>query len=66
MEDEMTMPDGGTVKPNGQVILPDGTTRMMQEGEMLQIRPEMKNPEDMSDRSFEEAMEDEENQDQIK
>lgn len=66
MEEEMTMADVTKVMPNGQVLMNDGTARMMMEGETIIItsRP-MANPENLPDRTFKEAMEDEELRDEI-
>lgn len=66
LEDEMTMSDGTKVRPNGQLLMIDGAVRMMQEGETLSIDRKMTDVEDMPDRDFKEAMEDEELRDDIK
>jgi hypothetical protein len=65
LEEEMTLPDGTRVMPNGQVLMSDGTARMMAEGETLMLASRMANAEHLSDRGFKEAMEDEELRDQI-
>jgi hypothetical protein len=65
MEEEMTMPDGTKVMIDGTVMMPDGTTRMMAEGETMMIQGVPASPENMSDRQFKEAMEDEELRDDI-
>ena len=66
MEEEMTMSDGTRVMPNGQMLMPDGATRMMREGETMTIdRTQTEDAEDMTDRQFKEAMEDEELRDQL-
>lgn len=67
MEEEMTMPDGTKIMIDGTVMMPDGTTRMMAEGETMMTQGENApaGPEDMSDRQFKEAMEDEELRDEI-
>ena len=69
MEKEMTMPDGTKIMIDGTMMMPDGTTRMMAEGETILLQGENQNaptsPENMSDRQFKEAMEDEELRDEI-
>ena len=69
MDEEMTMPDGTKVMIDGTVMMPDGTTRMMAEGETMMLEGESQgapaSPENMSDRQFKEAMEDEELRDEI-
>jgi hypothetical protein len=65
MEEEITMADGTKVMPNGQVLMANGTARMMREGETLTFDSEKTDPEEMSDRQFKEAMEDEELRDQL-
>ena len=66
MEEEMTMPDGTKIMIDGTVMMPDGTTRMMAEGETMMLQGASASPENMSDRQFKEAMEDEELRDDIK
>jgi hypothetical protein len=69
MDEEITMPDGTKVTIDGTVMMPDGTTRMMAEGETMLVQGETQaaptSPENMSDRQFKEAMEDEELRDEI-
>jgi hypothetical protein len=65
MEEEMTMLDGTKVMPNGQVIMANGTARMMAEGETISMDGQMADPANMSDRKFKEEMEDEELRDDI-
>ena len=65
LEDEMTLPDGTRVGMDGTVIMPDGTARMMEEGETIALTVETTQPEQMSDRQFKENMEDEELRDDI-
>lgn len=65
MEEKMTMPDGTKVMTDGTVMMPDGTTRMMQEGETMLLQGESAGAEDMTDRQFKEAMEDEELRDDM-
>ena len=65
MEEEMTMSDGTKVMPNGQVIMANGTARMMAEGETLSMDGQIPDPASMSDRRFKEEMEDEELRDDI-
>ena len=67
MDDEVMMPDGTRVGVDGTIMMPDGTMRMMAEGEtlMMQGQGAPAGPEDMSDRQFKEAMEDEELRDEI-
>jgi|GEM_PF-1394400 hypothetical protein len=66
MEEEMTMSDGTKVNPNGQIIMANGTARMMAEGETISMDGQMADPANMSDRKFKEEMEDEELRDDIK
>jgi len=66
MEEEMTMSDGTKVNPNGQIIMANGTARMMAEGETISMDGQMPDPANMSDRKFKEEMEDEELRDDIK
>lgn len=66
MEEGLTMADGTKVMPNGQVLMNDGTARMMAEGETMVItHRQTADAEDLPDRSFKEAMEDEELRDEI-
>lgn len=65
MKEEMTMSDGTKVMPNGQVLMANGTARMMQEGETMTMSHQSTDPEEMSDRQFKEAMEDEELRDEL-
>lgn len=69
LEEEVMLSDGTKVMPNGQVLMADGTARMMREGETLTVdRGTDRVPpgaEDMSDRQFKEAMEDEELRDEL-
>ncbi|HEY3476126.1 MAG TPA: DUF6799 domain-containing protein [Anaerolineales bacterium] len=66
VEEEMTMADGTRIMPNGQVLMPDGTTRMMREGETMTIdRMQTDSAEDVTDGQFKEAMEDEELRDDM-
>ena len=67
MHEEMTMPDGTKVGLDGTVMMPDGTMRLMAEGETILMQGERATaaPEDMSDRQFKETMEDEELRDEI-
>ena len=65
MEEEMTMADGTRVTMDGKVMLPDGTTRMMMEGEAMEIHSRPTDPEAMTDKQFKEEMEDEELRDDI-
>ena len=65
MEEEMTLPDGTKVAVDGTVLMPDGTIRMMAEGETILLQSEPAGPEDMSERQFKEAMEDEELRDEL-
>lgn len=66
VEEEMTMADGTRIMPNGQVLMPDGTTRMMREGETMTIdRMQTDSAEDVRDGQFKEAMEDEELRDDM-
>ena len=60
--EDVTMADGTRVMRNGQVLMADGTARMMREGETITLDRE---PEEMSDRQFKEAMEDEELRDEL-
>jgi hypothetical protein len=65
MNEEITMPDGTKVSIEGMVLMPDGTTRTMAEGETMLLQGEPASPEDMTDRQFKENMEDEELRDEI-
>jgi hypothetical protein len=69
LEEEVTLADGTKVMPNGQVLMANGTARMMREGETLTVDRETDrvpaDTEDMSDRQFKEAMEDEELRDEL-
>lgn len=69
LEEEVTLSDGTKVMPNGQVLMANGTARMMREGETLTVDRETDrvppDAEDMSDRQFKEAMEDEELRDEL-
>ena len=65
LEDEMTLSDGTRVGMDGTVIMPDGTARMMEEGETMDLTGEPTHAEQMSDRQFKENMEDEELRDDI-
>jgi hypothetical protein len=67
MDEEITMPDGTKIRMDGTMLMPDGTVRMMAEGETMPIQAEgaPANPEDIGDRQFTEAMEDEELRDQL-
>ena len=69
MESEVTLADGTRIMPNGQVLMSNGTARMMREGETMTVDRETDSvpadPEDMSDRQFKEAMEDEELRDEL-
>ncbi len=47
IEEEMTMSDGTKVMPNGQVIMGNGTARMMAEGETLSIDGQIPDPASM-------------------
>jgi hypothetical protein len=65
MNEEITMPDGTKVSIEGMVLMPDGTTRTMAEGETMLLQGETAGPEDMTDRQFKENMEDEELRDEL-
>jgi hypothetical protein len=65
MEEEVTMADGTKIMPNGQVLMNDGTARMMQEGETMLLQDEPAGAENLTDRQFTERMEDEELRDEI-
>ena len=69
MTEDVTLADGTRVMPNGQILMANGTARMMREGETLTVDRETDrvppDAEDMSDRQFKEAMEDEELRDQL-
>lgn len=66
IEEEMILPDGTKIMIDGTMMMPNGATRMMAEGETMILQGEPAGPEDMSDRQFKEAMEDEELRDDIK
>jgi len=59
MDEEVVMNDGTRVLPNGTVIKTDGTTRVMMEGESMGMEGEM------TDREFQEEMEDNEARDDM-
>ena len=65
LEDEMTLSDGTRVGMDGTVIMPDGTARMMEEGETMDLTGAPTHAEQMSDSQFKENMEDEELRDDI-
>ena len=49
----------------GTVMMPDGTMRMLADGETMSLQGMPASPEDMTDRQFKENMEDEELRDDI-
>ena len=59
MEEDMLMNDGTRVLTDGTLIMTDGTTRMMMDGESLGMDGEM------TDREFQEEMEDNESRDDM-
>jgi hypothetical protein len=65
MGEDVTMADGTRVMRNGQVLMANGTARMMREGETLTLDREPTEPEEMTERQFKETMEDEELRDQL-
>ena len=65
MREQMTLPDGTKITVEGMVMMPDGTTRRMEEGETMLLQGEPASPEEMTDRQFKEAMEDEELRDEL-
>jgi hypothetical protein len=65
MEEELTMADGTKIMPNGQLLMNDGTARMMEEGETMMLQGEPAGAENMSDKQFTEHMEDEELRDDM-
>ena len=65
MQEEITMSDGTRVLPNGQLLLTDGTARMLRDGETLDLVELPRDAENLSDAQFKEAMEDEELRDQL-
>ena len=65
MDEEMTLPDGTKIMIDGTMMMSDGTTRMMAEGETMLLQGEPAGAEDMTDRQFKEAMEDEELRDEM-
>ena len=66
LDEDLTIPDGTRVAPDGTVQMPDGTTRIMAEGETMLLQGAPASPENMTDRQFKEAMEDEELRDDLK
>jgi hypothetical protein len=66
LEEDLTMPDGTRVAPDGTVRMPDGMMRLMAEGETMLLHGAPGSPENMTDRQFKEAMEDEELRDDLK
>jgi len=65
IEGEMTLSDGTQVMPTGQIVMANGTARMLAEGETMNMDGQMADPAGMSDRKFKEEMEDEELRDDI-
>jgi hypothetical protein len=65
IEDEISLFDGTRVGLDGTVVMPDGSTRMMDEGETITLSGQPTHAEQMSDRQFKENMEDEESRDDI-
>ena len=67
MEEDMTLPDGTRIAVDGTMMMPDGTMRTMAEGETMLLQGEnaVTGAENLSDRQFKEAMEDEELRDQL-
>lgn len=64
LEEDLTLPDGTRVAVDGTVMMPDGTMRTLAEGETL-LLDQQANAETMTDKQFQEAMEDEELRDQL-
>lgn len=65
MDWEIQLSDGTRVMPNGQMLMADGTARMLQEGENITIDRPSTDAAEMPDRQFKEAMEDEEARDDL-
>ena len=65
LDEDLTLADGTRVMRNGQVLMANGTARMMREGGTMTMDRQPTEPEDMSDRQFKEAMEDEELRDEL-
>jgi hypothetical protein len=64
---EVMLSDGRKVTPDGQVMMTDGSTRMMHEGETLIMAPrEPGDPKDLPDRQFQETLKDDELTDDTK
>ena len=65
MDEELTMPDGTKIMMDGTMMMPDGTTRMMEEGETMLLQGTPAGAEEMTEKQFKEAMEDEELRDDM-
>lgn len=65
LEDEITLSDGMRITPDGTITMPDGSTRMMAEGETMDLGSGPTHAERMSEQEFKESMEDEESRDDI-
>jgi hypothetical protein len=65
LDEDITLADGTRVMRNGQILMANGTARMMREGETMTMDRQPTEPEDMSERQFNEAMEDEELRDEL-
>jgi hypothetical protein len=59
LEEEIVMKDGTRIMVNGQLLMADGTARMLREGESMYLDDEM------TDREYEEEMEDMESRDDM-
>lgn len=65
MEEELTTSDGTRVMPNGQLLMTNGTARMMREGESMGLGRQPADAKDLSEHQFKETMEDEERRDEL-
>lgn len=65
MDSEIQLSDGTRVMPNGQMLMADGTARMLQEGENITMDRKSADAEELPERQFKEAMEDEEARDDL-
>jgi hypothetical protein len=56
----MNLSDGMRITPAGTITIPDSSTRMMAEGETMDLGGAPSHAERMSEQEFKESMEDEE------
>lgn len=65
LEEEIRLSNGTRVMPNGQIVMIDGTARMMAEGEAMNMNGKAADATNLPDQEFKEEMEDEELRDDI-